>query len=160
MSAGRYGRCKSNAHFGRRRTQAKYARRLADHRVRANQLTTGSTEHRIWQLHFEPSQYEQRRVDGWKKLKQNAIPTLFAYNTKPLKQQTEQESHSKRRKKRPKVPQGKAAINNHSEANHKPEALMSFCEVVLAYESYSSGTGSTTVTIHQIAKQGEPLTSH
>lgn len=115
---------------------------------------------KICELHFEPSQYEQRRVDGWKKLKQNAIPTLFAYNTNPLKQQTEQESHSKRRKKRPKVPQGKAAINNHSEANHKPEALMSFCEVVLAYESYSSGTGSTTVTIHQIAKQGEPLTSH
>lgn len=116
---------------------------------------------KICELHFEPSQFEQHRVDGWKKLKQNAVPTLFAYNTKPLKQQTEQDSRSKRRKKRPKVPQGKAAINKHSEANDKPEALMSFCEVVLAYESYSSDTGSTTVTIHQIAnKQGEPLTPY
>ncbi|XP_070381182.1 uncharacterized protein [Dermacentor albipictus] len=46
------------------------------------------------------------------------------------------------------------------QADHKPEALMSFCEVVLTYESYSSGTGSTTVTIHQIAEQDEPLTPH
>ncbi|XP_075529270.1 THAP domain-containing protein 3-like isoform X3 [Dermacentor variabilis] len=95
-----------------------------------------ATDHSyICELHFEPSQFEQRRADGWKKLKQNAIPTLFANNTQPPKQQTEQ-------------------------ADHKPEALMSFCEVVLTYESYSSGTGSTTVTIHQIAEQGEPLTPH
>ncbi|XP_075529268.1 THAP domain-containing protein 1-like isoform X1 [Dermacentor variabilis] len=120
-----------------------------------------ATDHSyICELHFEPSQFEQRRADGWKKLKQNAIPTLFANNTQPPKQQTEQGSRSKRRKKRPEVTRGEAAINKHSEADHKPEALMSFCEVVLTYESYSSGTGSTTVTIHQIAEQGEPLTPH
>ncbi|XP_050023635.1 uncharacterized protein [Dermacentor andersoni] len=110
---------------------------------------------KICELHFEPSQFEQRRADGWKKLKQNAIPTLFANNSQPLKQQTEQDSRSKRRKKWPEITREEAAINKHSEADHKPEALMSFCEVVLTYETYSSATGSSTiVTIHQIAEQG------
>ncbi|XP_050023634.1 THAP domain-containing protein 1-like isoform X1 [Dermacentor andersoni] len=115
-----------------------------------------ATDHSyVCELHFEPSQFEQRRADGWKKLKQNAIPTLFANNSQPLKQQTEQDSRSKRRKKWPEITREEAAINKHSEADHKPEALMSFCEVVLTYETYSSATGSSTiVTIHQIAEQG------
>ncbi|XP_077266051.1 uncharacterized protein LOC143899566 [Temnothorax americanus] len=29
------------------------------------------------QVHFEHSQFKSRRVDGWKKLKLNAVPTLF-----------------------------------------------------------------------------------
>lgn len=28
-------------------------------------------------MHFEPTQFEQNRVDGWKKLKPNAVPTIF-----------------------------------------------------------------------------------
>lgn len=29
------------------------------------------------QAHFEPSQFEQNRLDGWRKLKPNAVPTIF-----------------------------------------------------------------------------------
>nr|XP_012216960.1 PREDICTED: THAP domain-containing protein 4-like [Linepithema humile] len=32
---------------------------------------------RLCEKHFEDSQFEARRADGWKKLKPNAIPTLF-----------------------------------------------------------------------------------
>lgn len=31
----------------------------------------------LLQVHFEDSQFEKRRADGWIKLKPNAIPTLF-----------------------------------------------------------------------------------
>lgn len=31
----------------------------------------------ILQVHFEDSQFEANRADGWRKLKPNAIPTLF-----------------------------------------------------------------------------------
>ncbi|XP_071580893.1 peroxynitrite isomerase THAP4-like [Temnothorax nylanderi] len=30
-----------------------------------------------YQVHFEDSLFESRRVDGWRKLKPNAVPTLF-----------------------------------------------------------------------------------
>lgn len=30
-------------------------------------------------MHFEPEMYEKRRFDGKKKLKQNAVPTIFEY---------------------------------------------------------------------------------
>jgi hypothetical protein len=29
------------------------------------------------QKHFESSQFESRRLDGWRRLKPNAVPTLF-----------------------------------------------------------------------------------
>ncbi|XP_061786696.1 uncharacterized protein [Nerophis lumbriciformis] len=35
--------------------------------------------------HFDETQYEQRRADGLKKLKPNAVPTLFAFTTKIVK---------------------------------------------------------------------------
>ncbi|KYQ49777.1 hypothetical protein ALC60_11125 [Trachymyrmex zeteki] len=28
-------------------------------------------------VHFEDSQFEAHRIDGWRKLKPNAVPTLF-----------------------------------------------------------------------------------
>jgi len=37
------------------------------------------------QKHFEDSQYESRRVDGWRKLKSDAIPTLFDVPNPPHK---------------------------------------------------------------------------
>lgn len=33
----------------------------------------------ICSAHFDESSFEQRRADGWKKLKPNAVPTIFAY---------------------------------------------------------------------------------
>lgn len=37
----------------------------------------------VCEVHFEASQFESRRADGWKKLKPNAVPTLF--DVAPLK---------------------------------------------------------------------------
>ncbi|XP_075748256.1 uncharacterized protein LOC142814162 [Rhipicephalus microplus] len=37
----------------------------------------------ICRAHFEPNNYEQNRVDGWKKLKPNAVPTLFSFRPLP-----------------------------------------------------------------------------
>jgi hypothetical protein len=31
------------------------------------------------QKHFTEDQFEQRRVDGWKKLKTTAVPSLFSH---------------------------------------------------------------------------------
>uniref|UniRef100_A0A131XNE0 THAP-type domain-containing protein n=1 Tax=Ixodes ricinus TaxID=34613 RepID=A0A131XNE0_IXORI len=32
----------------------------------------------VCQDHFEPSQYQTRRFDGWRKLKATAVPTIFS----------------------------------------------------------------------------------
>lgn len=32
---------------------------------------------RLCEIHFDPTQFEERRQDGWRKLKPNAVPTLF-----------------------------------------------------------------------------------
>lgn len=31
----------------------------------------------MFQVHFESAQFEQNRLDGWRKLKPNAVPILF-----------------------------------------------------------------------------------
>ncbi|KAL1481257.1 hypothetical protein MTO96_034564 [Rhipicephalus appendiculatus] len=108
------------------------------------------------QLHFESSQFEQRRADGWKKLKYNAVPTLFPGDTKAFKQQTQPETRSKRRKMRHEVKTEEPDTDDNDEANCRPEALASFCEVILTYENYSSDMGTTTVTVHQIPEEDEP----
>lgn len=33
------------------------------------------------QIHFDDSQFENRRADGWIRLKLNAIPTIFDHNS-------------------------------------------------------------------------------
>ena len=38
---------------------------------------TPSSGSRLCEEHFESSQFETNRADGWKKLKPNAIPTIF-----------------------------------------------------------------------------------
>ncbi|KAL1513842.1 hypothetical protein ABEB36_000081 [Hypothenemus hampei] len=44
--------------------------------------TSGS---RLCEKHFEDSQFEEHRADNWKKLKPNAVPTLFnMLNPSPL----------------------------------------------------------------------------
>ncbi|XP_075730467.1 uncharacterized protein LOC142772144 isoform X2 [Rhipicephalus microplus] len=35
------------------------------------------------QAHFEPNNYKENRVDGWKKLKPNAVPTLVSFRPLP-----------------------------------------------------------------------------
>ena len=46
---------------------------------------------RLCEEHFEASQFESKRMDGWKKLKSTAVPTIFSLpNPPPL-------LHSKRR---------------------------------------------------------------
>uniref|UniRef100_H2YZK7 THAP-type domain-containing protein n=1 Tax=Ciona savignyi TaxID=51511 RepID=H2YZK7_CIOSA len=42
---------------------------------------TPTPKSRLCEHHFSPDQYEQNRADGLKKLKPNAIPTLFQYNS-------------------------------------------------------------------------------
>jgi len=37
------------------------------------------------QKHFEESQFESHRVDGWRKLKNNAVPTIFDIPNPPHK---------------------------------------------------------------------------
>ncbi|CAN8017409.1 unnamed protein product [Ixodes persulcatus] len=36
----------------------------------------------VCSAHFEPSAFEERRADGWRKLKPNAVPTLFSFRRK------------------------------------------------------------------------------
>lgn len=36
------------------------------------------------QAHFEENSFEQNRADGWKKLKPNAVPTVFSFRRKLL----------------------------------------------------------------------------
>ncbi|XP_018314232.1 THAP domain-containing protein 4-like [Mycetomoellerius zeteki] len=38
---------------------------------------TPTTSSRLCEVHFEDSQFEAHRIDGWRKLKPNAVPTLF-----------------------------------------------------------------------------------
>jgi hypothetical protein len=38
---------------------------------------------RLCEVHFEESQFEPNRTDGWRKLKPNAIPTIFAVPNPP-----------------------------------------------------------------------------
>ncbi|KAH6921221.1 hypothetical protein HPB50_027790 [Hyalomma asiaticum] len=45
----------------------------------------------ICSAHFEPSNYEQNRADGWKKLKPNAVPTLFTFRPLPKERRTPKE---------------------------------------------------------------------
>ncbi|KAK8766416.1 hypothetical protein V5799_006803 [Amblyomma americanum] len=54
----------------------------------------------LCEAHFEPSQFEQHRADGWKRLKLTAVPSLFPHNKMPLKQLTEQEQSSRQWRKR------------------------------------------------------------
>ncbi|XP_018392406.1 PREDICTED: THAP domain-containing protein 4-like [Cyphomyrmex costatus] len=38
---------------------------------------TPTISSRLCEVHFEDSQFEAHRIDGWRKLKPNAVPTLF-----------------------------------------------------------------------------------
>ncbi|GAB1862378.1 THAP-type domain-containing protein [Camponotus japonicus] len=39
----------------------------------------------VCEVHFDDSQFENRRADGWKKLKPNAVPTIFDVHNSPLR---------------------------------------------------------------------------
>lgn len=43
-------------------------------------------KHKIFQAHFAPDMWEKVRVDGKRKLKHNAVPTIFPflYNTEAI----------------------------------------------------------------------------
>lgn len=45
---------------------------------------TPSSTSRLCETHFEGSQFEHNRADGWLKLKPNAIPTLFNVPNPPF----------------------------------------------------------------------------
>lgn len=49
---------------------------------RRDKWTPTSTS-RLCEVHFESSQFEANRADGWKKLKPNAIPTIFSVPNPP-----------------------------------------------------------------------------
>lgn len=42
----------------------------------------------ICSAHFDESSFEQRRADGWKKLKPNAVPTIFTFKPPPRHRNT------------------------------------------------------------------------
>ena len=39
---------------------------------------------RLCEEHFEATQFESKRVDGWRKLKSTAVPTIFSVPNPPL----------------------------------------------------------------------------
>ncbi|XP_050066515.1 THAP domain-containing protein 2-like [Aphis gossypii] len=47
------------------------------------------------EIHFEPSQFEKNCADGWKKLKPNAVPTLFNILNPPPRFDTNRQSKYK-----------------------------------------------------------------
>lgn len=47
---------------------------------------------RLCEVHFEKNQWESQRADGWKKLKPNAIPTIFNVPNPPKKLSLERKS--------------------------------------------------------------------
>ncbi|XP_011143209.1 uncharacterized protein LOC105185417 isoform X2 [Harpegnathos saltator] len=51
---------------------------------------------RLCEYHFDDSQFENRRQDGWRKLKPNAIPTIFGSNSDPssIEQQIQPTNHA------------------------------------------------------------------
>ncbi|KAK4323785.1 hypothetical protein Pmani_005556 [Petrolisthes manimaculis] len=49
--------------------------------------------HRLCQEHFEEDQFERNRADGWKKLKQNAVPTVFS-DQPPAKHRKQPANHN------------------------------------------------------------------
>lgn len=55
----------------------------------------------IFQIHFEESQFELHRQDGWKKLKPNAVPTLFPEPAEAPKVKKEKASPGRKRKSSP-----------------------------------------------------------
>ncbi|XP_077553405.1 uncharacterized protein LOC144168259 [Haemaphysalis longicornis] len=60
----------------------------------------------VCSAHFEENNYEQHRADGWKKLKPNAVPTLFTFKPlpkqrKPPKERTVPSPSSKETNKSP-----------------------------------------------------------
>ncbi|XP_064484249.1 THAP domain-containing protein 5-like [Ornithodoros turicata] len=53
----------------------------------------------LCERHFEPSQFEDKRQDGWRKLKSTAVPTLFSHNVgeqleRPIKSEKKSESQN------------------------------------------------------------------
>ncbi|XP_075726132.1 peroxynitrite isomerase THAP4-like [Rhipicephalus microplus] len=50
-------------------------------KIKRDKWQPTDTSH-VCSAHFEENNYEQHRADGWKKLKPNAVPTLFTF--KPL----------------------------------------------------------------------------
>ncbi|XP_075724946.1 uncharacterized protein LOC142767345 [Rhipicephalus microplus] len=50
-------------------------------KIKRDKWQPTNTSH-VCSAHFEENNYEQHRADGWKKLKPNAVPTLFTF--KPL----------------------------------------------------------------------------
>ncbi|XP_005986332.1 52 kDa repressor of the inhibitor of the protein kinase isoform X1 [Latimeria chalumnae] len=57
---------------------------------------TPNNNSRLCQMHFEEDQYEQRRADGKKKLRPNAIPTIFAFSDaqqKPTRHRRTRRNH-------------------------------------------------------------------
>src|ERR1700733_2797832 len=39
---------------------------------------------RLCEMHFDANQFENKRADGWKKLKSTAVPTIFSVPNQPL----------------------------------------------------------------------------
>ena len=64
-------------------------------------------EHYILQAHFERNQYEAHRADGKKRLRPDAIPTLFSFRPTPKQRQTQT---SQRGQARPAPPSGMPLI--------------------------------------------------
>ncbi|XP_064457356.1 peroxynitrite isomerase THAP4-like isoform X1 [Ornithodoros turicata] len=48
----------------------------------------------LCEAHFEDSQFEQHRADGWKKLKPNAVPTLFTHTKAKAKRRPQKKKKS------------------------------------------------------------------
>nr|XP_002127551.1 uncharacterized protein LOC100183291 [Ciona intestinalis] len=61
---------------------------------------TPTFKSRLCEHHFSSEQYEQHRADGFKKLKPNAIPTLFQFNSNSEELQLRNKFTNKKKKRR------------------------------------------------------------
>ena len=75
--------------------------------------------------HFEESQYENNRQDGWKKLKQTAIPTIFSIPNPP-------ESVSQKRVKGFGCPKPNTLLSAHLNPDHQVILIL----LKLMYSNY------------------------
>ena len=71
------------------------------------------------QEHFEESQFEQNRADGWKKLRQTAVPTLFNVPNAP-------EKLSLRRVKGFGNPKSGTILDVHLQSAHQVKKIFTF----------------------------------
>ncbi|XP_068081292.1 peroxynitrite isomerase THAP4-like [Anabrus simplex] len=95
---------------------------------------------RLCKVHFEDNQWEHKRADGWKKLKPNAIPSLFNVPNPPRRLLSARKSQYK------KTSQDE---NKHSEGNVSEQQLQNEEGCSSNSEAFGPSTSSTIAELQE-----------